>query len=80
MVIRRESDIKRFLKGEQYANLYRARQLQALAKERGVVVIDLMNYVAQLNLDDMFNCDGHWSPAGAEWAARVVAIEIGRRQ
>lgn len=80
VVIPRESDIKRFLKGESYKDLYWVVRLHDLARERGVVVVDLMNYISQLDLNGMFNCDGHWSPAGAEWAARILAAEMRSRQ
>ena len=72
--IPRPQDFQKVLDGLNLDTIYWNKYLNDKSiNDDNFTFIDLINYPPS-NLDEMYlKCDGHWSPKGNLWAARIIA-------
>ena len=72
--IPRPNDYERLKNGSDLSNIFWNKYyVNKDSSNSNFKFIDLINYVPS-NLDEMYlKCDGHWSPKGNLWAARIIS-------
>ncbi len=72
--IPRLQDFERLNKGENLENIFWIKSLNEMSKNnQNFTFIDLIKYPIS-NLGDLYlKCDGHWTPKGNKWAAKIIS-------